>query len=55
MIVEVRDGTVSLYTYDTVEKVEGLSPARADMEDVTNALREALAFLEGGADDSISN
>jgi hypothetical protein len=49
MIVAVRDGSVELYTYDTEHKVEGLSPARADIEDVVAALREALANIDDGA------
>ena len=45
MIVVVRDGAIALYTYDTDTKTEGLSPAKADIEDIRTALREALEFI----------
>jgi len=52
MIVVVRDGTVELFSYDTDGAADGLSPARADIDDVRAALHEALAFLDGGEDEA---
>jgi hypothetical protein len=51
MIVVVRDGTVELYSYDTEQATDGLSPASADIDDVKAALQEALAYL--GDDDDV--
>jgi len=50
MIVTVRDGAIELFKYDTETKVEALSPAQADIEDVKTALRKALRALGTGDD-----
>jgi len=51
MIVVVKDGTIELFKYDTDKLIDGLSPARADVEDVRSALKEAMAFLKKYADE----
>jgi hypothetical protein len=50
MIVTVRDGAIELYSFDSAKKTEGLSPARADIEDVKAALHDALDYLNGDDD-----
>jgi hypothetical protein len=51
MIVIVRDGAVELFKYDTVEINDILTPARADFDDIKQALRDALQFLNDDVDD----